>query len=652
MTTLTPIAQLLFAARYASFPYDIDRIEGKLWIRGRLAVLEDFVGRHGDGVIRVSGELGSPDNPDRVSIRADDIALNDELRQTLEGLAGASFDDWGLPWPSGAVDVEIEALTDRDTKKSTHSGFVELDGLSLAFDEIPLAATDIRGRLELEDGKALLRDVEGRIPDLDVVLRTSGRVELGDDRRPVYELEIESDRLQLDEALRDKLAAWRPDALQAWETFRPRGAVGLLMETARTTEGTRSRFEVEALGCELEPPFVPHEIRSLSGRIEVEGTRVRAASLKGMCGETTLHIDKLDWDTSPDGRLSMSLTAEDLDLDDQTFANLPDAIRRPIEDFRPRGSIDITQLALERTFVDDEASWTANGELELHGVQLSPIDLSDYHGRISIRDARLEGSDYDLDVLLMGERVRVYNQPVREFMCEVSARPRHLSFTRISGKVYRGVIHGDESYLVCDTTSPLTYKGRLRFGGVRLKDVTEQQFPRLRALRGKTKGTIDFEGAENDLLSFGARGKVEIDDARLFEVPIVNSLLQVLPLRRPPVFTRAGTDFRIREGQVRLEDLYFYSTPIRLAGEGMLDIDGAANVVLFPEFAPDVPSILVVSELWQALQNQLITFRIEGPLDDPVARVENIVTDIFGNDDEKIVRPILPPFPVAKRDRF
>lgn len=639
------------ACRYAAFPYPIDDIVGRLWIRGRLAVLEGFEGHHGDATVRVSGELGHPDHPDRILVQADRVAFDEDLHETLRALSDSAIDDWGIPWPSGVVDLEIEAQDDGSTNRM--SGFVQLVGVEVDLESLPIDLRGLRGRVDIDGKRATLRNVEGSIAGLDIPFVAGGEISLNEDGMPEFDVDVDVARTELSPTLRQRLAEVDPTIESVWETLDPRGAIGVRASIKVDDSGAgASRLRIEALDCELTPPFLPHPVTSLTGFIELGGTTLTSKGLQGTCGEMAVRIESLSYDTAPQGAIEVALSADGLDLASETFARLPAEIRQPIEDFKPRGRIDISKLHLRRGHVAGEASWTGAGEFVLRGVRLSPIELNDYHGRISVRNARLSGSDYDLDVLLMGERVHVYNQPLREFMCEVSAQPDKLAFRRISGKLYRGVIFGDESELRCKTGSPLTYEGTVRFGGVRLKDLCEAQFPRMSALRGKAKGTISFEGAENDILALAARGKLEIDDARLFEVPIVNSLLQVLPLRRPPVFTRAGSDFRLKEGHLTLDDIFFYSTPIRLNGQGELDLEGAADVVLFPEFAPDVPSILVVSDLWQALQNQLIAFRIEGPIEDPVARVENIVTDIFRRDEGKTVRPVLPPFPVARRNRF
>lgn len=635
---------------YDAFPLPIEQLEGRFVIRGPLAHLQDIRGRAGTATVALAGVVGSDrkDSSETISVRIDDLALDRNLRDALDGLREPVGELWDRLRLGGAVSLDYTQTTARGDNPVTHrEATVELQNLRVTADDLPVKVRRITGAIELDGEHLEFVDVRGETTRLSIPISVSGDMTLAPDREPSFDIRIESDLVPISEDLRREIRRVEPQFDAAWETMQPTGELRLAANLVKDAAGgVVPKIRVDAIGCTLAPPFLTSPVSDVSGSITLADTQLTTNDLRGRYGDATLGVEQLTYDIGATRRFDITFGATNLVIRDEQFAKLPREIRLPLDAFAPIGRLDVERLSLSLDPNAPEPTWTAKGDLILRGLDLSPgVDIRDYRGRISIRDARLSGDDYFVQGIVTGDRVTVSGQPATEFLAEVTARPRSLDIRQLSAKLYRGTIDGQESQVLIETGNPLTYKGHIRFSGVRLRELIERQAPRMSQLRGTVKGVVDFAGVGGDILAFDGKGEFEIDDARLFEVPIVSSLLRVLPLRRPPVFTEAGSKFRLEDGRVRLHDLYLYSTPIQLDGEGRLDLDGLVDIVLFPQFAPDVPSILILGELWRAVQNRLIAFHIFGPLEDPVARMENIVTDIFTPEIEERVRPVLPQFP-------
>ncbi len=631
---------------YNRFPFPLDRVDAHLAIRGRHAFLTEVDARQGDARITLSADFESADKDAARTVQAmaQDVELDGLLREALSRGSFAFSESW---YPiAGVADFKLTEMAAGDGTPSKLTGTFEVRGARFAPDELPFPIDDVEGTIEVEGDRIRIREARGSVLKGDVQLSLTGTLTVEDGKPGAYDLELKTESLEFDPSIPDRIRGHFPMLDAALAQLVPSGRVDVVCKlSGMTGEAPTARVEVRPQSCTLMPPFLPEPLESVTGLILVTSEGVVGESLSARFRDATIRVPRAIYAAGEDQDLRIELGARDIELGEGSFSKLPPELRRPLDELSPRGRIDIPSLELVRT-AGTRPSWQLAGDIGLRGVDLNTgIRLRDCNGRVSILDASLSPTEYSLRGRLMGERVLFEDHPLTEFICEIRAEPGLLEFTRLSGKVYRGILHGEDSELRLFTGDPFRYEGSLRFGGIRLKDLCERKFPRSQSLRGKAKGRLQVEGTGANILDFNANGTIEVDDARLFEVPLVNSLLRILPLRSPPVFTRAGCDFELTSGELELDDVFFYSTPLRLNGRGVIDLEGTTDLVLYPEFAPDVPSIFLVSDLWRAVQNRLIAFRLVGPIEDPTARVENVVTGILAPIDRSRPRPLYPAFP-------
>jgi hypothetical protein len=395
----------------------------------------------------------------------------------------------------------------------------------------------------------------------------------------------------------------------------------------------------------------------LQGEFEVDDESVVVQALEGRLGGALVTATGRLLRSSPRGSeptLRCTARIADLELTDRLFEACPAEIRAFLSNLRPTGAAEVPVLEIRGNPGSPDAPWEISGEMLLRGASfLSGPVVRDLDATLTIAESRIERTDFRLVATARAARANLLGHPLEDLYFEVDAGPRRVEIRSVEGRAYGGSLAPADTWVIVDASSPFSYRGELRFGGIDVERYLEAQDPDEAAIRGVVQSRIRFEGRGNDLLAVRASGRAEVDDARLFEVPIIRSILQVLPLRRPPVFTRAETKFRLDRGLFEIDELSLYSVPLSLYGDGTLDLDGTVDLLLFPVVAPDLPSIFLVSDIWRLIQNQLIAFHIQGPIDRPEARVENLVTGLIAPGEPRRGRPIPPEFPApAEPFRF
>jgi len=623
---------------YEGFPLPIEGIRGDLRVRGTIVVLPGFEGRRAGATFHVRGEVTGPagSGSRHVMVRARGVPIDPALRLALAATPYSLEAVWDDVRPGGVVDVDFEERVVGGHEPKDR-GTLRFRDATAAVTGTPYPLEAVNGVVRFEGPRLRFEDLRARTSGTGIPIEIRGDAQLAEPGRGSFDLSVTSDRLPLEAPILARLAA-SPALARTARALDVSGEASLAIRFRRDAGRNESpSLRIEPRGGSVRPPYLASGVTDLAGWIEAEGSRVRGA-LEGRLDDATVRLDELRFDPDAAWPTEMTLSADDLAVG-------PGLLRLPNDasGLEASGRVDVLGVRL-RARPEERGPWIeGSAELDLRGVRLGEA-IEDLRGRLSVRHASFRGSELALEGTLSGDRLAVAGNRVDELVCDVTADTREVRLDRIAARFYRGKIRPDGSSVSCRFGPEFSCRGELDFDDVRLRDLGAARFPQVGALRGRIRGHARFEKLGDDLLELDARGSIEVRDARLFEVPILNALVRILPLRRPPVFTRAGTDFRVRGGTVRLRDLFFYSTPLRLNGEGDLDLDGTTDILLHPEFAPDAPSIFLVSDLWNAIQNRLIAFRVEGPIEEPLARVENVITGIWQGD-RRLLRPLYPPFP-------
>ncbi|MFQ5429827.1 MAG: AsmA-like C-terminal domain-containing protein [Phycisphaerae bacterium] len=292
-----------------------------------------------------------------------------------------------------------------------------------------------------------IRDLEGVVEfdGDDVTIDLSGRHDSGDvtieghlDRRYAkseISLDIRGSAVPLDKDLYEAL----PEHYRAaWRRFKPRGTADIHASLHRPgVDGDApaprldKHIAIDLIDSQAWLSLYPRMLDHVSGRLEVEGDRIR---IVGLTGDSDGASVRLDGDAivtaSRHPEVELRIEAKGVRLDDSFGSALPPEGRGAFAQFQPEGRVDILgTLSLhdpERGLVWDLRADVYDTRLlyelfpysieAVHGrIEIRPdtISILDVHGRHGEADIRARGTvrrrenGYSADLALIGDGLRL-----------------------------------------------------------------------------------------------------------------------------------------------------------------------------------------------------------------------------------------------------
>jgi hypothetical protein len=114
-----------------------------------------------------------------------------------------------------------------------------------------------------------------------------------------------------------------------------------------------------------------------------------------------------------------------------------------------------------------------------------------------------------------------------------------------------------------------------------------------------------------------------LNDARIYEAPLVTTLLKSLPGKSPetPLFQTTDIDFRVQGSHVYLDRCNFHGDAITLKGQGEIGFDRSISLDFYAVAGKDKLQIPVITPALGIASRQILQIHVDGTLDSPV--VEN-----------------------------
>ncbi len=148
-----------------------------------------------------------------------------------------------------------------------------------------------------------------------------------------------------------------------------------------------------------------------------------------------------------------------------------------------------------------------------------------------------------------------------------------------------------------------------------LRDVVESNL----ANEGTLSGVVRLAGDLENIGEVYGSGWADIDDARLWSIPVVRDLLSLFGLDGSAVFEAIRTSLRLRGGVVELREFQARSPILQLVGQGSVDLDGTLAFELRPRFSI-VENLGFLARVGRKLQDSLLTLEVGGDLARPRVR--------------------------------
>jgi hypothetical protein len=602
--------------------------------------------------IRLKGHIVCAGKASEVDLelRAGQLLLDDRIYRALpeasqklahQFLPQASRLHGLRAYPMGRADARVSIRKAPGREDFANHYVITFRGARVLYDYFPYPLTDVTGVLDIRPDGWECRDFQGRHGQGILYVQIQSRAAPGPavgggrpaDVQPpnVVKVSLQGRGIRLDDpdfvrAL-TPLGRGEPTPLQkAWETLALAGRMNFAAEVLnRPGQPQDIDVGVEIKGCTMKPRFFPYAMDQVTGQVRYARHKVYLTGISARHGETALGVRSGLIVLDPAGGFQTwlkGLRASHLKADEALLGAVPTGLCQILEPLDLDGAIDMeTDLCYRVEPEKPPEVWWEGGvalrEASLRvGVEASRVD-GQFSSRGHHNGERLVGVEGDF----LLDRATVLGQPVRTVHGRVVVRPDTPGVLRLydlKGELFGGHLGGEARVEFGPT---LRYEVLLETLGVSLNEFGKHNLgkeAREAQLEGPMRASVHLTGEGKELAGLKGNGRVDINKAKMGQLPLLLDLVKAVGLRMPDrtAFEQGHMLFRIDGPRLHIEQLDLYGNAISLRGAGKLNLDGS-NVQL--DFHADwarINQLLPpgVQEIPRTLSDQLLKIKMRGSL--------------------------------------
>lgn len=648
------VSFLDLTAEYVGFPVPVEHLSGMLSIMGKRLQVVDVRGLLGRARVNLSGDLtfgkAGPDDMN-LTIDASDVRLTDTLLAALPGALEGRVRRFR---PAGTFDMSMSVALDPNAAGITYDATVTLTGMTVRHERFPVTIADIRGPMHLTRDMLEVTDVTGRYGD--GIARIHGRMQRNGSQRGV-DLSIECRHLLIDEPLRAAAPPSLRRVLSDWRVDGPIAAdVDLVVDPVDGPGDLELTTVAHIDGANVKHPRFPIPFENVRAEIHFDNKGARAQGIVAQYGDAAVRVDFETRRSAAGEYGTIRLDATDVPLDASLRDILPGGVKAAWGRLGLIGRVDLRldPLRYETRSPGEPRVWSAAGTVQLHDVAIPGVaDIKHMSGRVIGDGLLLDpvggtvlNGDLELTrVDVFGRRVTSVQSPW--VYAHTADGGGQLNLAAVQGEVYGGRMAATADVML--DPEGTNYELTTKLQGVELG-------PFVNAGRDDGEEPVDAEGRTNAQFNLsgevGARfskrgsGRVEIDEGRMYRLPIILAILNVFNLSAPDdrAFDNAEADFRIAGNQVQFSNILLRGSALELQGAGTMSLpDRGLDLSLHSKSQwGRVPG---VTDFVEGVSKELVELRVKGPLSRPTVRLEMLPNinrerkELFKKKDKKTIQP-------------
>ena len=143
-------------------------------------------------------------------------------------------------------------------------------------------------------------------------------------------------------------------------------------------------------------------------------------------------------------------------------------------------------------------------------------------------------------------------------------------------------------------------------------------------LLGKFHLAVNLWGA-SALSSLGGRGELRLEEADIYHLPAMVSMLKLLSIKEPSqnAFSNAEASFRIAGQHLFFDKMNFRGDAISLYGTGEMDFNKRVNLSFYTLVGKGDYYIPVIHDVFRGVSKNVMRIRMEGPINQLQIRRES-----------------------------
>ena len=603
---------------YQHFPYQLRHATGKVVIARDKTEIVEVRGRHGQAEVVFSGDLVSqPEGPPLLNLRVTgtDVPLDEDLEKALPERERKILQVFHL---SGLADIEGTVTRGPQTEgKLDYDLAIRLKGARMIYEPFPFLAEEVTGDLHLERGSCGIESLAG--------FNSGARVEATGwiDQRPddyAMDMVLVGKDVALGESLRGALG---PGMRSVWSHLAPRGRVDVnahLTKAFGPGEAMNHHVWVTMRDAQATLDIFPYPLEHVTGQMEFRESEVRLHDIRARSGltEFVLGGQIAYGDLGP--TFDLAIEAKGLPFDGPLRDALPAPLQKAFAILKPTGRVDLNLSSLAYRPGDDgkaQADWYGTAVLDEVGLEpgikvSGLVGTAEVMGRWSDGRVAIQG-----DMRIQQGKVAGKDISDTRLRIEKPEQANVVSIRNFEGEFYGGRVEGfasiglgaDGKYAFNLAAADVDFERLLRDGFRLEHNITG----------GKMRGTLGLRAGGTDAKTVEASGYVYVTDAKLYEVPLVVRLFNVLSLAPADrtAFEQARVLYFLRGKRLILGDIRLEGRAMNLYGAGTMDADGALNLAFLAGKKDEDPLIPALSELMEGIRKQVVVVLVTGTLAQP-----------------------------------
>lgn len=623
--SVVDIGLLDASAMFSGFRYPVAGISGRLHVDAEGMTVTNLTGRAGDGRVRVDGSAqweGGETSSLALDLSAKGIAFDERLSRAASDDARRLLERFD---PRGAFDLQGTLTLDSEAGHLEHDLVVSMDEAQVTYRGMPLAVDNVAGRLHLTPERITVDRLTGSHGPASI--SAEGFFGAGSQPGPARLIVTCADL-----PLSDDLQAALPKQYRdAWGRFHFGGAVDtltVLERNAGTGAGLRHQTTVTARDLSFRHDALPLAIDRVCGSVTLSEDQLRFGRLTGQLGDSTLTLEGAIVGEADSVTGNLAASVADLALTEDLRAALPWRLRRAWNNVRPTGTLDLDlpRLEFRHSRLTGETEWGFDSAVtcreagwEAGAVVANLSGMVRGSGRLTLPGAGLSFlGTMALDSVEVGGR-HVVNLTGT---VERSASDRSLTLRDLDGRVYGGLLTG--GLRVDQQATPGRYSCNATISDMQLRDYLRARASPEDAAAIETCGLVEahvyLTGQMGDPAATRGGGRFRISEARLFRLPLVLSILEVLDLSVPdqPGTQSASAEFVVHGPEIAVHDLLLQSRTVALVGAGrMIRKPPELDLRLIAVSPHRWFTLPVLTELVEGASRELVEIRVRGPVGAP-----------------------------------
>ena len=405
-------------------------------------------------------------------------------------------------------------------------------------------------------------------------------------------------------------------------------------EEAASESTFRARLRRNNLFVDRERPT----LREIEGSVDLGSEGLFGRRLDAVVGSSPVELEDTRFAVGEAGgwSLTTALLAKDYPLDREHLEVFldPQALDSLLEELHWRGRVDVQESRLEVTGLPGgRRSVAFRGDLLLGDMSMElglPLHVRSaalrLHSMVWEKGQVRAWAEMDG---LFGEIADRRLEDARLMMTYVHP---HLNLLDLEGTLEGGAVRGLRGQRArtgpvfsIDLEPPYRFELAGTLEGVDVKGLLEGVFESNVEDRGRLSSDLRLAGSLEAVSDLRGSGTIEIQNARLWSIPVMREIFSRLGFDGTAVFDSVFTRFELEEGVIRMDDVIVTSPLLHLVGGGSLDLDGSLSFELQVRYDL-VDRLPALNRLLYWVQNNLLALSVRGDMSRPLVLMRGILS--------------------------